>query len=214
MRGSTRKRGATWTAYWDLEDLESGKRKQKSKGGYRTQKEAQAHLDEVVPAVKAGTYLEPSKRLLGRYLLDESAARRQRHAAPSHGRALHEDRAHLRRQARYRRRAAAGALRRAPQRLVLGAGARGPLTGHAAAHARSATPRAQRCGSLGHARAQPRGGSGPPAIPRSRVQAWSARELRIVPTPPRGRSPCGAVAPLRHDGDAPWRGPRPRLARC
>ena len=39
MRGSTRKRGRTWTAYWDLDaDPQSGQRRQKSKGGFTTRK--------------------------------------------------------------------------------------------------------------------------------------------------------------------------------
>ena len=71
MRGFTRKRGGTWTAYWDACDAETGGRRQKSKGGFARQKDAQAHLDEVVPQVKAGTYSEPSKEPLGRFLVDE-----------------------------------------------------------------------------------------------------------------------------------------------
>ncbi len=72
MRGSTRKRGSTWTAYWDLPaDPTSGKRHQASKGGFRTQKEAQRHLASVVTQVGDGTYIEPSKEPLGRFLLDE-----------------------------------------------------------------------------------------------------------------------------------------------
>jgi hypothetical protein len=71
MRGFTRKRGRSWSAYWDTCDPQTGSRRQKSRGGFRTQKDAQAHLDEVVPQVKAGTYSEPSKEPLGRFLVDE-----------------------------------------------------------------------------------------------------------------------------------------------
>ena len=75
MRGSTRKRGSSWTAYWDVQeyDAETGRteRKQRSKGGFARQKDAQRHLDEVVPAVKAGTYTEPSTQPLARFLIDE-----------------------------------------------------------------------------------------------------------------------------------------------
>lgn len=71
MRGSTRKRGSTWTALWDVYDPQAGKRQQKSKGGFRTQKEAQKHLNGVLPAVADGTYSEPSKVVLIRYLQDE-----------------------------------------------------------------------------------------------------------------------------------------------
>jgi integrase len=72
MRGSTRKRGGTWTAYWDLSgDVESGRRRQKAKGGFRTQKDAQRYLASVVVHVGEGTYVEPSRQPLGRYMLDE-----------------------------------------------------------------------------------------------------------------------------------------------
>jgi integrase len=75
MRGSTRKRGRTWTAYWWVPrlnpDTDEFERQQKSKGGFRTQREAQSHLSTVLVAVGEGTYLQPSKQPLARYLLDE-----------------------------------------------------------------------------------------------------------------------------------------------
>src|ERR1019366_4810561 len=72
MRGSTRKRGSTWTAYWDLSaDVQTGSRRQASKGGFRTQKDAQRHIASVVVAVGEGTYVEPSREPLARFLLDE-----------------------------------------------------------------------------------------------------------------------------------------------
>jgi integrase len=71
MRGSTRKRGSTWTALWDAQDPTTGQRKQKSKGGFRTQKEAQAHLASVITQVTEGTYVEPSKQPFGVFLRDE-----------------------------------------------------------------------------------------------------------------------------------------------
>jgi hypothetical protein len=39
MRGSTRKRGRSWTAYWDAYDAETGGSRQRTKGGFRTQKD-------------------------------------------------------------------------------------------------------------------------------------------------------------------------------
>jgi integrase len=71
MRGSTRKRGQTWTAYWDDYDIETGGRRQKSKGGFPTRKEAQRHLASVIVSVSEGTYVEPSKLPLARFLKDE-----------------------------------------------------------------------------------------------------------------------------------------------
>ena len=43
MNGGTRKRGATWSYYFDLGKVD-GKRKRKEKGGFRTKKEAEAAL--------------------------------------------------------------------------------------------------------------------------------------------------------------------------
>src|SRR5437764_15457578 len=71
MRGSTRRRGSTWTALWDHYDPETGQRRQKSKGGFRTQKAAQQHLATVITQIAEGTYCEPSKQPLVGYLLDE-----------------------------------------------------------------------------------------------------------------------------------------------
>jgi hypothetical protein len=72
MRGSTRKRGSTWTAYWDLPpDVETGDRRQKSKGGFRRQKDAERFLATVVTSVHEGTYSEPSKAPLAAYMATE-----------------------------------------------------------------------------------------------------------------------------------------------
>ena len=72
MRGSTRKRGSTWTAYWDgPADPETRERKQRSKGGFRTQKAAQAHLATVIVQTNEGGYVEPSKQPLARFVMDE-----------------------------------------------------------------------------------------------------------------------------------------------
>jgi integrase len=74
MRGFTRKRGRSWTALWDgpvKVDPDTGaiKRSQKSKGGFRTQKEAQAFLNETLPRVAAGTYIEASAEPLLSFML-------------------------------------------------------------------------------------------------------------------------------------------------
>jgi integrase len=71
MRGSTRKRGDTWTALWDATDPVTGKRHQKSRGGFARQRDAERFLSDTLAAVHAGTYIEPSKQPLGRFLLDE-----------------------------------------------------------------------------------------------------------------------------------------------
>jgi hypothetical protein len=55
MRGSVRKRGAIYTWYLDQYDA-SGRRRQFTKGGFRTKREAQAALNEALtrcaPAVR------------------------------------------------------------------------------------------------------------------------------------------------------------------
>ena len=43
MQGGVRKRGTTWSYYFDLGKID-GKRKKKEKGGFRTKKEAEQAL--------------------------------------------------------------------------------------------------------------------------------------------------------------------------
>ena len=69
MRGFVRQRGATHTAYWSVTDPATGKRVQHSKGGFRTRREAQAHLNEVVGKVQAGAW-KPDRVLTVRELLE------------------------------------------------------------------------------------------------------------------------------------------------
>jgi integrase len=50
MRGSIRRRGSSYTWYLDVPDPATGKRRQRSKGGFRTKKECQAALTEALAA--------------------------------------------------------------------------------------------------------------------------------------------------------------------
>ncbi len=68
MRGGTRKRGDTWTWYFDAVDPVTGKRRQRSKGGFRSKREAQAALSEALAAYRAGTLVEASRLTLGVFL--------------------------------------------------------------------------------------------------------------------------------------------------
>jgi integrase len=78
MRGSTKRRGASWYATWDLEPEDLGadpvtgnrrqRRRQRSKGGFRTRKDAERFVRETVAAVDAGTFIEPSRQPLGDFL--------------------------------------------------------------------------------------------------------------------------------------------------
>jgi hypothetical protein len=66
MRGSIRKRGSTYSYWLDIgSDPVTGKRRQRTKGGFRTKRECQAALNEV-----------NSARFLGQIacLLDHAAA--------------------------------------------------------------------------------------------------------------------------------------------
>ena len=54
-RGTTKKRGSTWSAIYYVNG------KQKWKGGFRTKADAEAFLDSVNTEIRDGTYREPSK---------------------------------------------------------------------------------------------------------------------------------------------------------
>jgi Phage integrase, N-terminal SAM-like domain/Arm DNA-binding domain len=70
--GWTRKRGSTWTWYIeDVPDPRTGRPRQVSKGGFRTRKEARDALLEAQAALRSGTFVKPSKRTVGSYLLEE-----------------------------------------------------------------------------------------------------------------------------------------------
>ena len=71
MRGSVRKRGATWTWYLFAPDPATGVRRQRSKGGFRTKRECQEALNEALAALRAGTSVESSQRTLGGFLVEE-----------------------------------------------------------------------------------------------------------------------------------------------
>jgi integrase len=72
MRGSVYKRGSTWTWHVDVGvDAVSGRRKQQTKGGFTTKRECQVALNEALAALRAGTFVEPSTRTLGSFLVDE-----------------------------------------------------------------------------------------------------------------------------------------------
>ena len=68
MKGGTRKRGKTWSYYFDAAAV-GGKRKKIEKGGFRTKKEAEAALAKALSEYnRAGTVFEPSNISVGDYL--------------------------------------------------------------------------------------------------------------------------------------------------
>jgi hypothetical protein len=60
MRGHAYKRGATWTVVYD-EPSPDGRRRQRSKGGFPTQKAAQRFLTDQLSRIGGGTYVEPAR---------------------------------------------------------------------------------------------------------------------------------------------------------
>ena len=68
MTGGTRKRGSTWSYYFDLGKV-SGKRQKKEKGGFKTKKEAEAALAKAINEYNsAGAVFEPSEITVSDYL--------------------------------------------------------------------------------------------------------------------------------------------------
>lgn len=68
MTGGVRKRGSTWSYYFDLGKVD-GKRKKKEKGGFHTKKEAEAALTKAVNEYNnSGMVFEPSTVTLSDYL--------------------------------------------------------------------------------------------------------------------------------------------------
>ena len=84
MKGSTRKRGSTWTAYWFTQDPATGSRKQHSKGGFPDEVgAAQEHLNEVLGKVQTGAWA-PDKRITVAELLVEWLAAEEVAGPPGH----------------------------------------------------------------------------------------------------------------------------------
>ena len=72
MRGSIRKRGSTYTYWLDIgPDPVTGKRRQRTKGGFRTKRECQAALNEAISALRSGTLVQPSRRTVASFLVEE-----------------------------------------------------------------------------------------------------------------------------------------------
>lgn len=67
-QGSIRKRGKTYTYTLDAPRAADGSRRQITKGGFRTKKEAEAARTKHLAAIEAGTWIEPAKLKLGDYL--------------------------------------------------------------------------------------------------------------------------------------------------
>ena len=68
-QGHVYKRGGSWTYVLDV-SLPGQRRRQKSKGGYRTKRDALSALNEAQGALQRGLYVEPSRLTLKTFLID------------------------------------------------------------------------------------------------------------------------------------------------
>jgi integrase len=79
-------RGGTWTAYWEEGKTPDGRRRQGSKGGFRTKGEALEYLAAVQSAKQQGSYVQPVKLTFGQYLTESwlpAQEKRLRHSSLS-----------------------------------------------------------------------------------------------------------------------------------
>ncbi len=69
MRGHVRKRGSLWCVVVDVgRDPETGKRRQSWKSGFRTRREAERGLTELLGRLEGGIFVEPSRQTVGDFL--------------------------------------------------------------------------------------------------------------------------------------------------
>jgi integrase len=74
-RGSIRRRGETWSVTLDAgRDPTTRKRRQISKGGFKTKKDANRWLTEALGQTDRGSFVAPTRQLTGEYLLEWLAA--------------------------------------------------------------------------------------------------------------------------------------------
>jgi integrase len=71
VKGHFRKRGDTWYFWAELEPSPDGTRKQKSKGGFKTKRDAERAFAEFRDQVRTGTYVPRSKGTFGEFLSNE-----------------------------------------------------------------------------------------------------------------------------------------------
>ena len=72
MRGAVYKRGSTWTWHFDIDpDPLTGRRRQRTKGGYKTKKAAEQALAEAIGQWRAGRLPQRSTHTLSHFLQEE-----------------------------------------------------------------------------------------------------------------------------------------------
>jgi integrase len=83
VRGHVRKQGNAWYVVVDLpRDAVTGKRKQKWHSGFKTKRDAERAMTDILSRLDQGTYVEPTKLTLGGYL-DEWLAQTRSTIRPS-----------------------------------------------------------------------------------------------------------------------------------
>lgn len=81
QRGSIHRRGDSWTVRWRTDTSEG--RKHHSKGGFRTKKDAQDFLTDVMAAIRGGVFAEPTKVTVGDFLTERWLPARKMSLRPS-----------------------------------------------------------------------------------------------------------------------------------
>ena len=72
MRGAVYKRGFTWTWHFDIDpDPLTGRRRQRTKGGYQTKKAAEQALAEAIGQWRTGRLPQRSTHTLSHFLQEE-----------------------------------------------------------------------------------------------------------------------------------------------
>ena len=179
MRGSTRKRGDTWTAYWRTPDAASGEQRQRTKGGFATRRAAQEHLRGVLGAIDDGITGEPSKTPLATFMRQEWLPAVRGQLRPATVRAYEQClRAHVERRAIGQvplRAITPGVVNAWLTELDVDAGLAVGTRRLAFAVLRRALGDAHRWDKI---RRNPAAQANPPAAPRTRATAWTAGELR------------------------------------
>lgn len=69
MRGGIRKRGSTWSYYYDIVSTD-GKRKKKEKGGFQSKPDAEKALNTAIYEYENGGYVEPKKENFLQFALE------------------------------------------------------------------------------------------------------------------------------------------------
>jgi integrase len=84
VRGHVRKRGTKWTVVIDTgRDPVTQKRRQKWHSGFRTKREAEAELTDLLTRVKSGNYVDASRITLAEFLTDRWLPARRASLRPS-----------------------------------------------------------------------------------------------------------------------------------